>query len=148
MLGPRSWTARILVAWYGLFQVGHFLLNGAYLVDPGEPPFHPPVEGWLPQTVSFLYGMAFADWINAILTIVFVWGYFRVRPWSAWLGTLTLTISVYAAIVFVWGAVAIGAQGLGVPYLWVNLPFVPVIVLFAAWCFWGATGRLGEVGVA
>ena len=146
MLGPRSHITQLLVGWYGIFQLGHFFLNGTYLLDPGKPPFHPPPEGWLEQTVSFLGGMAFADWVNSVLTLVFVYGYFRARTWAAWLGTLTLTVSNYAAFVFVWGAVATGAQGLGAPYLWVNLPFIPVIVLFLLWCSWGAAGRLAEVG--
>ena len=148
MPGPKSRFAQILVGWYALFQTGHFFLNGAYLLNPGDPPFHPPPGGWLPQTVSFLNGIAFADWINCALTIIFAWGYFRARRWAAWLGTLTLTISNYAAFVFLWGAVESGAQGLGAPYLWVNLPFVPVVLLFAAWCQWGAAGRLSEVGAA
>lgn len=146
MLSPRSRTTHALVAWYGLYQLGHFFLNGAYLLDPGEPPFNPPPEGWLPQTVSFLGGIAFADWLNTIATFGFVLGYFRGRHWVPWLGTLTLTISNYAALIFVWGTVASGAKGLGVPYLWVTLPFVPVVLLFGLWCFWGASGRLQETG--
>ncbi len=148
MFEPRSRSTHFLVAWYGVFQLGHFFLNGIYLLDPGEPPFHPPPDGWLPQTVSFLNGIAFADWVNSILTLIFVWGYFQLRRWAAWLGTLTLTVSNYAAVVFVWGAVASGAPALGTPYLWVNLPFLPVVVLFVCWCRWGASGRLVEVGAA
>ena len=143
---PRSRTAHVLVAWYGLFQLAHFFLNGAYLLNPGEPPFHPPPEEWLPQTVSFLNGVAAADWVNCVLTLIFVWGYFSARRWAGWLGTLTLTVSSYAAVVFLSGAVASGAEGFGIAYLWVNLPFVPVVVLFGAWCFWGASGQLARVG--
>lgn len=112
------------------------------------PPFHPPPEGWLPQTVAFIDGIAFADWVNSVLSLVFAWGYFRARHFAPWLGTLCLTISIYAAFVFIWGAVASGAGGLGRPYLWVNLPFIPVIILFAVWCYWGARGRLDEIGPA
>jgi hypothetical protein len=121
-------------------------LNGVYLLDPGEPPFHPPPEGWLPQTVAFINGIAFADWVNSALSLVFAWGFFVARPWAAWLGTLCLTISMYAGLVFLWGAQASGAQGLGLPYLWVNLPFLPVVALFGAWSYWGATGRLRQIG--
>ena len=148
MLTPRSRTTQFLVVWYALFQFGHFILNGMYLLNPGEPPFPPPPEGWLSQTVSFLNAMAFADWINSALSLLFAWGFFRAKPWAAWLGTVTLTVSMYAAVVFLWGAQASGAQGLGVPYLWVNAPFLPVVVLFVAWCYWGATCRLREVGSA
>lgn len=146
LLTVQGRTARGLVAWYALFQLVHFFFNGFYLLNPGEPPFHPPPEGWHPQTVAFINGMAFVDWVNSALTLLFAWGFFRRRPWAAWLGTLTLTVSMYAAVLFIWGAEASGAQGLGIPYLWVNLPFLPVVVLFAAWCYWGATGRLCEIG--
>jgi len=62
---------------------------------------------------------------------------------------LTLTVSVYAAAVFLWGAVESGAlRGVGSEYLWVNVPFVPVVVLFGSWCYWGATGRLAELGAS
>jgi hypothetical protein len=135
-----------LVGWYGLFQLGHFFLNGFYLLDPGDPPFEPPPGGWHPQTVTFLGGVSFADWLNTILSFAFVYGYLRGFHWAAWLGTLTLTVSNYAALIFVWGTVAVGAQGLGVSYAWVTLPFIPVVLLFAYWCYWGASGRLSEVG--
>ncbi|MEE8286555.1 MAG: hypothetical protein V3R72_07645 [Gammaproteobacteria bacterium] len=139
---PQSLIAHILVGWYALFQLVHFVLNAVYLANPGEPPFNPPPEGWHSQTVHFLNGIAFADWINSALSLLFAWSFFRRKRWGAWLGTLTLTVSMYAAIVFLWGAQASGAQGLGIPYLWVNIPFVPVVVLFLAWCYWGATNQL------
>jgi hypothetical protein len=55
-------------------------------------PFPPPAEGWLPQTVHLLNGMAFSDLINAIVALIFVYGYFARAKWHLWLGTLTLTI--------------------------------------------------------
>ena len=144
---PHAPLCRGLVAWYGLFQLVHALLNGRYLLSPGSPPFEAPLEGWRSQTVAFLNGMAVADFVNALLALVFVFGYVRRRAWSAWLGTLTLTVSVYAAAVFLWGAVESGAlRGAGSEYLWLNVLFVPVVVLFGAWCYWGATGRLVELG--
>jgi len=154
---PHTSLCRGLVAWYGLFQLAHALHLGRYLLNPGSPPFEAPPEGWLSQTVAFVNGMAVAfvngmavaDFLNALLTLVFVFGYFRGRAWSAWLGTLTLTVSIYAAVVFLWGAVESGAlRGVGSEYLWLNVPFVPVVVLFGAWCYWGATGHLAELGAS
>ena len=69
-------------------------------------------------------------------------GFFRRTRWAPWLGSVTLTVSVYAAIAFTWGALAAGAPALGVGYLWMNIPFVPVAVLFVAWSYWVVTGRL------
>ncbi len=143
---PQSAVSRALVVWYGAFQVVHLLLNARYQLVPtaSRPPipFAPPPEGWLPQTVSFLSGMAVADLFNAALSLLFVAGFFRRARWVTWLGTLTLTVSLYAAIAFTWGAVAAGAPALGAPYLWVNVPFLPVVVLFFAWSSWVTHGKL------
>lgn len=144
---PYGVASRALVVWYGVFQTGHLLLNARFqlvpLADRPPLPFAPPPEGWLPQTVAVASGMAVADLANAALSLVFVAGFFRRARWAPWLGTLTLTVSVYAAIAFTWGAIAAGAPALGVAYLWVNLPFVPVIVLFITWSYWVVTGKLG-----
>jgi hypothetical protein len=94
--------------------------------------------------VAFLEGMAGADFANALASLVAVAGYFRRTGWAGWLGTLTLTVSVYAAVVFTWGAVRSGAlRGIGPEYLWINVPFVPVVVLFFSWSYWVASGKLG-----
>jgi hypothetical protein len=128
-----------------VYQAAHFALNARYQLFPVAPellPFAPPLEGWAPQTVSFLSGMAIADLVNAGLSLVFVAGYFRRARFVPWLGTVALTVSLYAALAFTWGAVAAGAPALGLPYLWVNLPFVPIVVLFFAWAYWMLAGRL------
>ncbi len=143
---PYGVTSRVLVIWYGVFQVGHLLLNARYQLVPyaNRPPlpFAPPAEGWLPQTVAFGSGMAVADLFNAALSLVFVVGFFRRARWAGWLGTVTLTVSLYAAIAFTWGAIAAGAPALGFAYLWMNIPFVPVVVLFAAWSYWVMSGKI------
>ncbi len=86
--------------------------------------------------------MAVADLFNAALSLVFVVGFFRRARWVVWLGTVTLTVSLYAAIAFTWGAIAAGAPALGFAYLWVNVPFIPVVVLFVAWSYWVIGGKL------
>jgi hypothetical protein len=81
-----------------------------------------------------------------VLSVIFVVGFFRRARWSVWLGTVTLTVSIYAAAVFTWGIVQAGAwRGLGSEYLWVNVPFVPVVALFAAWSYWAGSGKLAFV---
>ncbi len=138
MINPRSRWTQGLVVWYGLYQAGHLIFNGIYLVRPGNPPFPPPPGGWSAQLVSFLNGMAAADFVNAALALCFVYGYFRRTRWWFWLGTLTLTISVYAAVVFTIGTVAIGAWSNHLLQYVVLLyvPFLPVVVLFALLPFW------------
>ena len=70
-------------------------------------------------------------------------GYFRRASWVGWLGTVTLTISVYAALAFTWGAVAAGAPALGLSYLWLNIAMIPIVVLFVAWSYWATSRKLG-----
>lgn len=96
------------MVWYAFFQTAHAGLNARYLASTGPLPFAPPPEGWLPQAVAFLNGAAVADLINAVLSVVFVAGFFRGARWAAWLGTLTLTVSNYAGLVFTLGIVQAG----------------------------------------
>ena len=139
---PDSNWAKFLVAWYGIYQFGHIIFNSLYLLNPGTPPFPPPADGWLPQTVHFLNGMAIVDLINAVLTQVFVYGHFTKATWRMWLGTLTLTISMYAAIVFTYGTIAIGAwAGNLLGYIWFYVPFIPVAILFGLVAIWTVRGR-------
>lgn len=105
-------------------------------------PFAGPVGGWAAQTISFMSGMAVVDLANAFLTLVVVVGFFRQAGWVAWLGTVTLTVSLYAEIAFTWGALAAGAPALGIPYLWIHIPFIPIAVLSGAWWYWITHGKL------
>ena len=144
VIQPNDGTSKILVVWYGLYQVGHILVNGTYLLKPGAPPFAPPEEGWSRQTVAFMNGMAAADLVNAILSVVFVSGFLRQARWHVWLGTVTLTVSMYAATVFTYGSVAAGAwNAQALQYLWLYIPFIPVVVLFVLWVYWLASGTFG-----
>ncbi len=139
---PNSLSAKFLVGWYGLFQIVHFIFNGLYLLHPGTPPFPPPAKGWSSQTVHLLNGIAATDFINALLSLVFVYGYFTRAKWRMWLGTLTLTISVYAATVFTYGTIAIGAWNKNLwGYLWSYIPFIPVLILFSLVSIWTVKGN-------
>lgn len=143
---PQSRSSKALVAYFGLFQVAHVVLNARYQLLPFEDrpplPFAAPPEGWAPQVVRFTSGMAVADLANAALSIVFVAGFFRRTAWSPWLGTVTLTVAAYAAFAFTWGAVAAGAPALGPAYAWVNVPTIPVLLLFVVWSWWVVTRRV------
>ncbi len=145
-MDPYSVASRFLVVWYGIYQSAHLMLNARYQLVPfaDRPPlpFAGPAEGWLPQTIAFGSGMAVADMFNAALSLVFVVGFFRRARWVVWLGTVTLTVSLYAAIAFTWGAIAAGAPALGFAYLWMNVPFVPVVMLFVVWSHWVLSDKL------
>lgn len=144
--GPRKRDSKALVAYFGLFQAGHLVLNARYQLVPfdlGPPlPFASPPGGWAPQIVYFTTGMAVADLINAAFSLVFVVGFLGRAPWYPWLGTVTLTVAAYAAFAFTWGMVAAGAPALGAEYAWVNIPTIPVLLLFIVWSRWAVTGRV------
>jgi len=88
--------------------------------------------------------MASLDPLNALLTLVFVVGFFRQARWRWWLGVLTLTVSMYAALVFDYATIAAGAwTPASLPaYLTINLVFLPVVWLFGWVCVRGARGEL------
>ncbi len=129
-----------LVAWYALYQAVHLVVNGrALFLLLGQRrigfPALPPPGGWSAQVVDFFVGMAALDTLNAALTLLFAWGFFRSRPWAAPLGWVVLTVSVYAALVFDYATWAAGAwQGAALGgYLFINVTFLPVVALYIVW---------------
>ncbi len=97
--------------------------------------------------IPFFIAMASLDTLNAILSLTFVAGYFLKTSWQAWLGTLTLTISIYAAALFNLSTFANGAWvGPSLAgYLLINLTFLPVLFLFALHSVWGLRGYHGQI---
>ena len=128
---------KFLVLAFGLYQVGHLLSNlrGAFVFfGRGQLPFPalPPPDGFDPQLVSAYLDMAVMDSINAVVSLLFVWGYFTHKPWRLWLGSITLTLSVYAGILFNLTAYQAGAwtsENL-TAYLLINITYLPVMVLW------------------
>jgi hypothetical protein len=90
--------------------------------------------------------MGWADLVGAFLSLLFVRGYFRRAPWRMLLGTVTLTISVYAAVIFNYWSLASGAwAGRNLfAYALVNAGFIPVLLLFYLFCQWGTRGVFGD----
>lgn len=125
-----------LVAWYGVYQGGHVILNASYLLGDGPPPFPGPVAGWHDQAVAFLNAFAFFDLINAVAAVVFAVAWWLGRRWRV-LGTVVLTVSMYAAAAFTYGVVAADAWRTDTmsAYLGVWVPFAPVVVLAIVWTF-------------
>jgi hypothetical protein len=126
---------KLLVAWYGSFQAVHIFINARGLLQLAQGsidfPALPPPGGWSLQAMHFLTAMASLDLLNAILTLAFVYGFFRQTRWHTWLGTLTLTVSMYAAMIFDYATWASGAWTGHLPgYLFTNITFLPVILLF------------------
>lgn len=147
MNNPDALPARLLVAWYVLFQAVHFVVNVLALADlaAGRAAFPalPPPGGWSPQAAHFFTAMAALDAVNALLTLLFAYAYLRKRPWRGWLGAVVLTVSLYAALIFDYVTWASGAWLPNLAgYLFINVTFLPVIALAILWHRWQATGRL------
>lgn len=134
---------KFLVLAFGLYQVGHLLSNlrGALIFfGRGELPFPalPPPDGFDPHLISAYLDMAVMDSINAVVSLVFVWGYFTGKPRRLWLGSITVTLSVYAAILFNLTAYQAGAWAGDnlTAYLLINIGYLPVIVLWVQVLRW------------
>ncbi len=145
--GKRSRLVQAAVLWYGLYQLVHVFVNvrGLWLLTQEQAidfPAPPPPGGWSDQVLHFFTGMAAVDLGNALLALLFVYGYVRHRGWHRWLGTVTLTVSVYAALVFDYATWASGAwTSTNLPgYLLINVAFLPIVALFLWWARQGLRG--------
>ena len=143
---PRTALARALIAYYGVIQAVHLMAiarSFALLMRSGEITFlgQPPPGGWTVQAQHFLVGLGAIDVVNAVLALVFVYGYFSRARWWFWLGTLTLTTSVCSALAYGYGTMASGAwiDHLA-EYLILVVAFVPVAVLAGLFAVWGRRG--------
>ena len=135
---------KFLVICFGLYQAGHLLtnINGAFLYfGQGLIPFPalPPAGGWSVDMKHVFVSMASMDSLNAIASFVFVWTFFKAKPWRLWLGTITLTLSFYAALLFNFITYQAGAwAGPNLwPYLMVNILYLPVVLLYVKVLGWG-----------
>ena len=130
-LGGRNY--RLLVAWFGLYQSAHLINNALYFVTNTEFPPPPSQPPWHVHARCFFDGMAASDMAVAVVSLVFVFAFLHGRSWALPLGLMTLSVSLYAAVVFTWGCITAGvftwahATELGIIYL----AYVPVVILFA-----------------
>ena len=140
----RDDLTQFLVIAFGLYQIGHIVSNirAAFVyanIGSIMFPAMPPIGGWSVDMVNLYIDMASMDTLNALVSLVFVWGYFKEKPWSLWLGGMTLTLSFYAAILFNLTAYQAGAwtrPNLAV-YLFINITYIPVVVLYGRVLRWG-----------
>jgi hypothetical protein len=150
MRDPDGRLAKVLVGYYGLIQALHLVGIGratAVLETTGEMTFPapPPDAGWSQQAVNFFVGVGAIDALNAILALVFVYGFFMGARWRGWLGTLTLTVAAYSALLFAFATLPTGAWAhRPVEYLIIVAAFAPALVLMVTFGYWLVTGRLGN----
>ena len=143
----RSPIAKLLVTYYGLLELAHIIVlawAGLRFLRTGDLgfPAAPPPDGWSPQVVPFLIATAALDALNGMLAWAFVYGYWTRAPWRWWVGGITLTATLYSAIVFCAGTIASGAwQHRPAGYLSLVAAALPVIALALLYGGWGITGQ-------
>ena len=139
--------ARALVAYYGLLEMVHLVVlawAGIRVLQSGALGFPalPPPGGWDAQVVPFLVATAVLDAVNVLLAWAFVYGYWTRARWAWWVGGITLTATLYSAVVFAAGTVASGAwQQHPVGYLALTVVALPVFALAFFYSLWGITGQ-------
>jgi hypothetical protein len=153
MGNPSGTLARFLVGYYGFIQAAHIIAiaRAASVLAVSQTmtfPAPPPPGGWSPQTNHFLIAMGAADAINAVVALMFVYGYFVEARWRVWLGTLSLAVSAYSAVIFAYGTIASGTwTHHPTGYLSIALVFIPVALLIVLFNVWVATERVdGSLG--
>jgi hypothetical protein len=146
MKKPDSTFGKALVAYFGLIQTAHIvaILRAAWLLrTPGPFPFPapPPVGGWTDQTLQFMMAMGAIDLVNALASLVFVWGFFKRTPWRLHLGIINLTVATYSALQFAYGTILSGAWGEHpIAYFSMVLVYIPIALFTIAlptWVFGG-----------
>ena len=148
MRSPDGTLARILVIYYGFIQSLHLIAIGratVVLETSGELTFPapPPAGGWSEQASHFFVGVGAIDALNAVIALVFVYGFFRRARWRGWLGTLSLTVVAYSALLFALATIPTGAWAhRPVEYAIIVIAFVPVLALMMAFGYWLVTGQL------
>lgn len=126
---------RYLIAYYGFLQTCHFLaLVGGFLYGMQKLMLQvsPGLTGTKYQIMSF---SSYIDvFCAAPLGILFVWGYFKEKPWAHGIGMVSLTVAFFSGLYY---SYVLQVYGL-FAYTWLNtlisVAFIPMIVLFL-WTF-------------
>lgn len=129
--GAMPW----LVAYYGVFQAGHLVLNVVYL--SGLRPIRdfppPPAEGWHPQATALWTSMGLIDTAIALLALYFVAAFLCGRLQALWAGLVSLTPFVYNTFTFNYSVIVTGAWAAHpVEYVVLSAASIPLVLLFLA----------------
>lgn len=107
-------TEKALVVWFGIVQSLHLVVLARALIifsRTTELPFPalPPPQGWSPQAEHFLIGNGIIDAVNIFLSLIFVYVFFKSKPWALKTGLISLTVLLYSALIFAYGTIRAGA---------------------------------------
>jgi len=151
---PDGRVANLLVGYYALYQFVHIFVNvrGLYILMSGgvlDFPAPPPPEGWSPDVVNIGVAIGFADLTGAVIALVFAYGYFNGAAWRIWVGTVALTISLYAHAIYAYWPLASGALAgsNALAYLFVHVASLPILWLAVLVARWALRGRIIEVSL-
>lgn len=141
---PTRW----LVAWFGAYQLAHTITNTLGLAEMAQGrvprfPVPPPAAGWQAQALPFFVAIAALDLAVALLSLVFVIGYFRQRPWCQWLGVATVTSAVFGHAFTGLATLLAGAWETHLAvYSGIGVGFLPEVVLFGLSAHRGLTHQI------
>ena len=127
---------RKLIYYYGIIQSVHLvaLIYAAILWQTKAniallaPP---PTAGWSSQTIYFFLAMGAIDAFNAILSIIFVKLFIDQNHNCFDLGLITLSISMYSGIIYIYPILGSGALAQNRMYYFIiAILFFPIIILY------------------
>lgn len=128
-------TEKVLIAWFGFVQSLHLLALVRALIiytKTAQLPFPalPPSQGWSPQAEHFLVGNGIIDAVNIILSLIFVYGYCKSKPWALKTGLISLTVLLYSALIFGYATINAGAWSAHpFAYCTMALLYTPIFLL-------------------
>ena len=127
---------RALVVLYALHQIGHVAANLQYFFWPvlKFPP--PPASGaWHGQILDFFNGIGVIDTGSALMGLLFVYGYWKRRPWSLWIGLVATAAYASSMLIFAWGLFASETWANNLPaQIVVHVSFLPTLFLLVWLC--------------
>lgn len=119
---------RALVAWGGLWQLGHLILNIQYCFQKVDFPL-PPLGGWSDQARLIFDGLVASDLLQSCVSLVAVAGYFAHKRWSLALGLVSLSSSVFNSLSFTYFIVATGAWAAHASHYWfIQILWAPLLL--------------------
>ncbi|HDP67534.1 MAG TPA: hypothetical protein ENN20_03410 [Candidatus Marinimicrobia bacterium] len=128
-------SLNFMIAWFGFVQSLHLLALFRALIiyiKTAQLPFPalPPPQGWSPQAEHFLVGNGIIDAVNIFLSLIFVYGFFKSKPWALKTGLISLTILLYSALIFGYATINAGAWSAHPFAYWtMALLYTPIFML-------------------
>lgn len=130
-----------LIGYFGFFQTVHVLVNIRALArfhrGAETFPANPSAGGWADETRATFRGMASIDTVAGLLALAFVINHRRNGKLWPWLGTVSLTLANYSAVLYAFPTREAGAwREHPVSYLGLYIAYLPIVVLSVLFVWW------------